>query len=408
MKHIYFFGKGNAEGNAKNKDILGGKGANLAEMTNLGIPVPPGFTICTNVCNYYLKNNQYPKDFKQQINMSLKKMEQIMDRKFDDIDKPLLVSIRSGARQSMPGMMETVLNIGLTSKTIPGLINNTQNKRFVYDAYRRLITMYADVVIEKSLNQEHNENNGIRYILEQQLEILKNKKNVKNDFDLEANDLRDLCFEYKSIIKSELGQIFPDDAYIQLWGGINAVFKSWNGKRAINYRNIEKIPHKWGTAVNIQAMVFGNMGNDCATGVAFTRNPSTGENKFYGEWLPNAQGEDVVAGIRTPNPLNENSRVFKDNKLSTLELAMPKIYSELNIIQHKLETHYKDMQDIEFTIQNNKLWMLQTRVGKRNANAAIRIAIEMVNEKLINDKTALLRIQPDQLNEIMHLSLIHI
>jgi pyruvate,orthophosphate dikinase len=408
MQNIYFFGNKQADGSAEEKNLLGGKGANLAEMTKLGIPVPPGFTIGTKVCLSYMKNGTYPNGMEKEVQGALQKVEVLMKQNFGNIKNPLLVSVRSGARQSMPGMMETVLNIGLTLETIPGLIQQTKDERFVYDSYRRLITMYADVVMEKSTGIEQEEGKGIRYLLEKKLEELKSSKGVINDSELTAEDLIKLCKEYKTLIQFKLGFEFPDDAQSQLWGGIAAVFRSWNGKRAVNYRNIEQLSHNWGTAVNVQAMVFGNMGNDCATGVAFTRNPATGENKFYGEWLSNAQGEDVVAGLRTPNPINNDSRSIDDNNLPSLDLVMPNIYSELYEIQNKLETHYKDMQDIEFTIQNNQLWMLQTRDGKRNGAAAVRMAVEMVKEGLIDEKTALQRIRPEQLDEIMHPTLDHV
>ena len=402
MQAIYFFGDGKADGSASDKNILGGKGANLAEMISLGIPVPSGFTISTDICTYFMQKGEYPADLKKEVNNNLRKIENIMGQTFGDITNPLLVSVRSGARQSMPGMMETVLNIGLTSQTIPGLINKSGDERFVYDAYRRLITMYADVVIEKTADFEPEEGKGIREKLEALLENLKRKKKVKNDADLDADDLKCLCEKYKETIKIYLEKEFPDDPHAQLWGGITAIFKSWNGKRAVSYRNIENIPHEWGTAVNVQAMVFGNKGEESATGVAFTRNPATGENKFYGEWLQNAQGEDVVAGLRTPNPINETSRTSEDGALHTLEFVMPEIYAKLHQIQHKLEKHYTNMQDIEFTIQNGRLWILQTRTGKRNGLAAIRMAVEMVQENLIDEQTALQRVKSEHLDEIMH------
>ena len=402
MKTVYFFGEGKADGSASDKNILGGKGANLAEMTTLGIPVPPGFTISTDVCTYFMKNGEYPEELTNEVEKNLSQIESIMGQTFGGSNNPLLVSVRSGARQSMPGMMETVLNIGLTSQTIPGLIKKSGDERFVYDAYRRLISMYADVVMEKALDFETLEGEGIHDKLETLLDNIKLEKQVKNDADLDAEDLKYLCDNYKETIKAHLGKDFPDDPYTQLWGGVGAVFKSWNGKRATHYRNIENIPNKWGTAVNIQAMVFGNMGKDCATGVAFTRNPATGENKFYGEWLPNAQGEDVVAGLRTPNPLNESSRIGGSESLPTLENDMPTIYAELDAIQQRLENHYHDMQDLEFTIQNGHLWMLQTRIGKRNGVAAIRMAMEMLESGMIDEKMAIMRVTTAQLDEIMH------
>jgi pyruvate,orthophosphate dikinase len=402
-KLVYFFGDGKADGNAGMKDLLGGKGANIAEMTNLGIPVPPGFTITTEVCTMYYKNNRkYPKELKKQVDDALAKVEKIMGRKFGDPDNPLLVSVRSGARISMPGMMETVLNVGLTTKTIPGLIKRTNNERFVYDAYRRLMMMYSDVVMEKAAGIEPPDGESIREKLEHELEKVKKAKGYKNDTDLTVDDLKKLCDRFKVVIKKTLNKEFPDDHHEQLWGGIGAVFQSWMGKRAVAYRKIEKIPEDWGTAVNVQTMVFGNTGENSATGVAFTRNPATGENIFFGEWLPNAQGEDVVAGIRTPNPVNEAGKTDDTKHLPSLEKVMPKLYKQLFRIQKKLERHYKDMQDIEFTIEDGRLWMLQTRVGKRNGQAAIRMAVEMANSRLISKQTALLRVKPEQLDELLH------
>jgi pyruvate,orthophosphate dikinase len=400
---VYFFGGGKADGKTEMKNLLGGKGANLAEMANLGVPVPPGFTLTTDVCTYYYDHGRkYPRELKGQVEKSLKKVEKIMGSKFGDPDDPLLVSCRSGARQSMPGMMETVLNIGLTSKTLPGMIEKTENERFVYDAYRRLITMYSDVVMEKAAGIEPEEDQGIRRQLEELLEAEKKKYDAKNDIDLPVEALKELCEQYKAKVKEVLGTPFPDDAEKQLWGGIGAVFQSWNGRRAVAYRNIEGIPHHWGTATNVQTMVFGNMGESSATGVAFTRNPATGENQFYGEWLVNAQGEDVVAGIRTPNPLNEKTRPPGTEDLPSLEKAMPKVYKQLVNIRNKLERHYRDMQDIEFTIQAGRLWMLQTRTGKRNGPAAIKMALDMTKEKLISTETAVTRVTPDQLDELLH------
>jgi len=402
MKNVYYFGNGKAEGTAEQKNTLGGKGANLAEMTNLGIPVPPGFTLTTNLCMDYLNNGSYPEDLENEVQGAVEKIEKIMGQKFGDADNPLLVSIRSGARQSMPGMMETVLNVGLTKETIPGLINKTNNPRFVYDAYRRLITMYSDVVMEKSEGIETAQGTGIREQLEEIMDHMKNDRGISVDTDLTADDLKQLCEEFKLKIKDILGSEFPDDPAIQLWGGISAVFKSWAGKRAVSYRKIENIPENWGTAVNVQTMVFGNMGDNSATGVAFTRNPATGENVFYGEWLINAQGEDVVAGIRTPYPLNSNTKLKDADQLPALDELMPDVYDQLDAIRTKLENHYCDMQDIEFTIQDGKLWMLQTRVGKRNGAAAIRIACEMQSSGLITEEEAVSRVTPDQLDEIMH------
>ncbi|MBI5847444.1 MAG: pyruvate, phosphate dikinase [Nitrospirae bacterium] len=402
-KYVYFFGAGKADGKAEMKNLLGGKGANLAEMVNLGIPVPAGFTITTEVCTLYYKNNRkYPKELEGQANAAVAKVEKIMGKKFGDPVNPLLLSVRSGARSSMPGMMETVLNVGLTTKTIPGLIKKTNNPRFVYDAYRRLMMMYSDVVMEKAAGIEPEDGHGIRHKLETALEAVKKSKGYKSDTDLSVDDLKLLCEEFKVIIKHTLKKSFPDDPKAQLWGGIGAVFQSWMGKRAISYRRIEKIPEDWGTAVNVQSMVFGNTGDTSATGVAFTRNPATGENMFFGEWLPNAQGEDVVAGIRTPNPVNKAGKTADTKHLFSLEESMPKLYKELYAIQRRLEKHYSDMQDIEFTIEDGRLWMLQTRVGKRNGQAAIRMAVEMANEKQISKETAIMRVKPEQLDELLH------
>ena len=403
MKYVYLFGNGAADGTAKMKNTLGGKGANLAEMNHLGIPVPPGFTITTEVCSYYYDNNKkLPDSLDSQLKDALLQTENIMGSKFGDANDPLLVSIRSGARQSMPGMMETVLNVGLTSKTIPGLIEKTGNDRFVYDAYRRLIMMYADVVMEKAAGLEPESGVGIRHKLESLIEDHKSKNQYVNDTDLSGEDWKELSEIFKDEICSTLGADFPDDPMEQLLGAITAVFQSWSGERAINYRKIENIPDEWGTAVNVQTMVFGNMGESSATGVAFTRNPATGEDKFFGEWLVNAQGEDVVAGLRTPNPLNEETKTEGTKDLPSLESSMPDIYSELKEIRGRLEKHYNDMQDIEFTIQEGKLWMLQTRVGKRNGSAAIKMAVDMKKEGMIDKKTALLRVKPEQLDELLH------
>jgi len=402
-KYVYFFGDGKADGNALMKELLGGKGANLAEMSNLGVPVPPGFTITTEVCAYYYNHaKNLPPELEKEVDEAIAKTEKIMGAKFGDVNNPLLFSVRSGARQSMPGMMETVLNIGLTTKTIDGLIKQTNNERFVYDAYRRLITMYADVVMEKAAGVEPEEGHGIREQLEHELENIKKARCVELDTDLTADDLKELVKRYKTKVTEVLGKEFPDNPKDQLWGGIKAVFQSWNGKRAISYRRIEGIPDKWGTAVNVQTMVFGNMGDDSATGVAFTRNPATGENVFYGEWLPNAQGEDVVAGIRTPNPINKAGKTEDTTHLPSLEEAMSALYNQLDDIQKKLERHYTDMQDIEFTIQKGRLWMLQTRTGKRNGPAAVRMAIEMCDSGLIAKKEALKRVKPSQLDELLH------
>ncbi|OGS28036.1 MAG: pyruvate, phosphate dikinase [Elusimicrobia bacterium RIFOXYB2_FULL_48_7] len=402
-KYVYFFGAGKADGNEKMKELLGGKGANLAEMVNIKIPVPAGFTITTEVCTHYYKNGKkYPKELAGQLKAALSRVEQIMGCKFGDPVNPLLVSVRSGARKSMPGMMETVLNVGLNNVTREGLIKKTNNPRFVYDAQRRLIQMYSDVVMEKAAGIEPQEGKGIRQQLEHELQAMKDKRHAKQDTDLTADDLKELIEIYKAKVKEVLGKPFPEDPMEQLWGGVGAVFSSWQGKRAISYRRIENIPDEWGTAVNVQAMVFGNMGSSSATGVAFTRNPATGEKVFFGEWLVNAQGEDVVAGIRTPNPINESGKSEHSEHLESLEKAMPKIYGELDAIQKKLEKHYRDMQDIEFTIQEGLLWMLQCRIGKRNGPAAVRMALEMAKEKLIKKEEAVMRVTASQMDELLH------
>jgi pyruvate,orthophosphate dikinase len=406
-KYVYFFGSGKADGNAGMKNLLGGKGANLAEMAghrDLRLPVPPGFTITTEVCTLYYKNNRkYPKELKGQVDKAIARVERIAGKKFGDPVNPLLLSVRSGARSSMPGMMETVLNVGLTTKTIPGLIRKTKNPRFVYDAYRRLMMMYSDVVMEKAAGIEPaHEHAGIRHQLETALERVKKRKGYRSDTDLTVEDLIKLCDEFKKIIRKTLKKSFPDTPHEQLWGGISAVFQSWMGKRAVSYRKIEGLPDWWGTAVNVQTMVFGNTGDDSATGVAFTRNPATGEDMFFGEWLPNAQGEDVVAGLRTPNPVNNAGKTSDTRHLPSLEEKMPKLYRQLFSYQKRLEKHYRDMQDIEFTIEDGKLWMLQTRIGKRNGQSAIRMAVEMARQKLITRETAVLRVRPDQIDELLH------
>ncbi|MFH1778303.1 MAG: pyruvate, phosphate dikinase [Candidatus Omnitrophota bacterium] len=406
-KYVYSFGGDRADGNGKMKNLLGGKGANLAEMAGhpkLKLPVPPGFTVTTEVCTYFYENKKkYPPGLKEQVEKALSKVERIMGKNFGDADNPLLVSVRSGARKSMPGMMETVLNVGLTSKTLPGLINQTGgNDRFVYDAYRRLIMMYADVVMEKAAGIEPVADKGIRKQLEQIMQEVKKAKGVENDTDLSADDLKVMCEKFKQRVKEVFKKPFPDDANQQLWGGMGAVFTSWNGRRAVSYRRIEGIPDAWGTAVNVQAMVFGNMGGDSATGVAFTRNPATGEKMFYGEYLINAQGEDVVAGTRTPAPINEMGKNPHNQHLTSLEKGMPKLYQQLFEIQKRLEKHYRDMQDVEFTIEKDRLYMLQCRVGKRNGPAAVKMALDMYNEKLISKEEAISRVTPAQLDELLH------
>ena len=404
-KYVYSFGGGKADGNESMKNLLGGKGANLAEMAghkDLKLPVPPGFTITTEVCTYFYDNKrQYPSTLEKQIKDALAQVEKLMGKKFGDVKNPLLMSVRSGARKSMPGMMDTVLNIGLNDETIQGLIAESGDERFAYDAYRRLVMMYADVVIEKAGGMEPAKGIGIRKIMDERLEEVKKEKGVELDTDLSADDLKKLVKEFKALTKKHLKQDFPETPWDQLMGGVGAVFASWNGKRAIEYRRIENIPDEWGTAVNVQAMVFGNMGNDSCTGVAFTRNPGNGENKFYGEYLVNAQGEDVVAGIRTPAPINQYSKNDHSKNLTTLEKFMPEQYKELDEIQQRLEKHYKDMQDIEFTIEKGKLYMLQCRVGKRNGVAAVKMAADMYKEGMIDAETAILRVNPNQLVELL-------
>ncbi len=402
-KRVYRFGGKHAEGDGKMRELLGGKGANLAEMNLLGMPVPAGFTITTECCTeYYRLGGGYTPELRAEVADALAATEKIMGKKFGDPNDPLLVSCRSGARSSMPGMMDTILNIGLCSATIPGMIKKTGNPRFVYDAYRRLIMMYSDVVMEKAEGIEPADGMGIRQQLDRMMDDVKKANGYKSDTELTAEQLKDLAEAFKVRIKEVLGVEFPDDAKAQLWGSIGGVFKSWNGKRAIRYRQIEHIPDDWGTAVNVQSMVFGNMGDTSATGVAFSRNPANGDNKFYGEWLINAQGEDVVAGIRTPNPLNEATKSEKNKNLASLETAMPEVYKELDDIRKHLEDHFQDMQDIEFTIQEGKLWMLQCRIGKRTGLAALQMAVDMVEEGLIDEKTAVMRVAPAQLDEVLH------
>ncbi len=402
-KYVYSFGSTGTDGDASQRNLLGGKGANLAEMCNLGLPVPAGFTITTECCTaFFAEGKKFPAGLKEEVQAALKKTEAAMGMKYGDPENPLLVSSRSGARSSMPGMMETVLNVGLCSKTIPGLVKKSGNERFVYDAYRRLITMYSDVVMEKAEGIEPAEGKGVRVQLEHLMDAMKHARGITEDTDLTTEDLKTLCQQYKAKVKEVLGREFPDDAMEQLWGGVGAVFKSWNGKRAVSYRRIEGIPDEWGTAVNVQSMVFGNMGKTSATGVAFSRNPATGDNKFYGEWLINAQGEDVVAGIRTPSPLNEETKNDQNRHLASLETEWPESYKELHDIRDKLESHYKDMQDIEFTIQEGKLYMLQCRNGKRTGTAALNMAMDMLAEKLIDEKTSVTRLAPAQLDELLH------
>ena len=392
VKYVYYFGEGKAEGKGEMKNLLGGKGANLAEMTAIGLPVPPGFTISTEVCTEFYKNNrQYPAGLKEQVAENLAMVEKAMGRTFGGGNNPLLVSVRSGARASMPGMMDTVLNLGLNDQTVQGIIAESGDPRFAYDSYRRFIQMYSNVVL--NLKGE---------LLEDLLEDMKHARGVHEDTKLSADDLKELVAQFKRKVKEELGRDFPEDPQEQLWGAVGAVFGSWMNPRANTYRRLNNIPAEWGTAVNIQSMVYGNMGNDCATGVAFTRNPSTGERLFFGEFLVNAQGEDVVAGIRTPQPIN---KAGGDGTLLSMEEVLPECYQQLMQIQDTLERHYRDMQDIEFTIEKHKLYMLQTRNGKRTAKAAIRIAVDMVEEGLISDKEAVLRVAPEQLDQLLHPSL---
>ncbi len=402
-KYVYRFGPQGTDGDASMKNLLGGKGANLAEMARLGLPVPAGFTITTEFCTaYFNEGGKFPQSLRDEVATALAQTEQAMGMKYGDAENPLLLSCRSGARKSMPGMMETVLNVGLCPATIPGLVKKSGSDRFVYDAYRRLIMMYSDVVMEKAEDIEPVEGKGIRVQLEQIMARVKKSKKYAADTDLTAKDLKKLCEDFKKKVQEVLGRPFPDDPQEQLWGAVGAVFKSWNGRRAISYRKIEGIPQEWGTACNVQSMVFGNLGDTSATGVAFSRNPATGENKFYGEWLVNAQGEDVVAGIRTPNPLNEETKNEQNKHLPSLQTGMPELYRQLCDIRAKLEQHYKDMQDIEFTIQEGKLYMLQCRNGKRTGTAALNMAMDMLAEKLIDEPTAVLRVEPAQLDELLH------
>jgi pyruvate,orthophosphate dikinase len=388
-KHVYTFGGGKAEGNASMKNLLGGKGSNLGEMAGLGIPVPPGFTITTEVCTYYYENDgKYPVGLEKQVQQGLRYVEKVMGAKFGNRKNPLLVSVRSGARVSMPGMMDTVLNLGLNDETIQGLIAKTKNPRMAYDSYRRFVQMYADVVMGAKGDE-----------FEELIRDKKKAKGVKDDTELTAEDWQELVGKFKEVVREKTGKDFPTDPKEQLWGAIGAVFRSWDTPRAVSYRQLNKIPDNWGTAVTVQAMVFGNMGESSATGVAFTRDPSTGNKRFFGEFLINAQGEDVVAGIRTPHPITIAGR--GDSGLTSLEEEMPEIYQQLVQIYEKLEQHYKEMQDIEFTIQEGKLYMLQTRTGKRTGFAAVRIAVDMVDEGLIDQEEALKRVEPAQLLQLL-------
>ncbi|OIQ94534.1 pyruvate, phosphate dikinase [mine drainage metagenome] len=391
-KWVYAFGNGRAEGRSDMKNLLGGKGANLAEMANLGLPVPPGFTITTEVCTaYYANANTYPAALKGQVEAALAQVEEIMGCRFGSVDNPLLVSVRSGARASMPGMMDTVLNLGLNDQTVEGLARRSNDPRFAYDSYRRFIQMYSDVV----LGVEHHHFEDI-------LETHKQDRDLHQDTDLAAEDWKQVIVAYKAKVEQELGRPFPQEVGEQLWGAVGAVFGSWMNQRAITYRRLHDIPAEWGTAVNIQAMVFGNMGEDCATGVAFTRNPSTGENMFYGEYLVNAQGEDVVAGIRTPQYLTKAARLAAGAEAPAMEEVMPVVFAQLCQVRETLERHFTDMQDIEFTVQQSKLWMLQTRTGKRTAAAALKIAVDMAQDGLISKEQAVLRVEPSALDQLLH------
>jgi pyruvate, orthophosphate dikinase len=391
-KWVYGFGDGAAEGGADMRNLLGGKGANLAEMSSLGLPVPPGLTITTEVCTHYYANGQtYPGELKDEVEAALGRVEKILGMKFGDPENPLLVSVRSGARASMPGMMDTVLNLGLNDRTVVGLVKSSGDERFAYDSYRRFIQMYSNVVLD--IDHHH---------FEEALELKKEDLGVANDTELKADDWRAVVAQYKKIVEKRLGKPFPQEPREQLWGAIGAVFSSWMNQRAITYRRLHAIPESWGTAVNVQAMVFGNMGEDCATGVAFTRDPSTGENLFYGEYLVNAQGEDVVAGIRTPQHLTVQGKLAQNSDAPAMEETMPEVFQQLDAVRTKLESHYRDMQDIEFTVQRGKLFMLQTRNGKRTAKAALKIAVDMVRDGVIDKKEAIARIVPSSLDQLLH------
>src|SRR5579863_1482302 len=391
-KWVYSFGAGAAEGRAEMRNLLGGKGAGLAEMSNLGLPVPPGFTITTEVCTFFYKNDkQYPPDLRAQVDTALQTLEKRIGAAFGDARNPLLVSVRSGARASMPGMMDTVLNLGLNDETVEGLAKKSGDTRFAYDSYRRFIQMYGQVV----LGVEHHH-------FEDVIESHKLDSGVTLDTQLKAEDWQSVIAEYKELVERELGKPFPQDPQEQLWGAIGAVFGSWMNQRAITYRRLHEIPADWGTAVNVQAMVFGNMGEDCATGVAFTRNPSTGANEFYGEYLINAQGEDVVAGIRTPQHLTIAGKKANNSQLPAMEETMPQVFAELQKVRQTLEAHYRDMQDIEFTVQQGKLYMLQTRNGKRTAPAALKIAVDLANSGRISREEAIRRIEPLSLDQLLH------
>src|SRR5688572_9504143 len=391
-KWVYRFGGGSAEGRADMRNLLGGKGANLAEMSALGLPVPPGFTITTEVCTYFYANaKSYPPELKAEVEASLHRIEEIVGARFGDPKKPLLVSVRSGARVSMPGMMDTVLNLGLNDVTAAGLAKQSGDERFAYDSYRRFIQMYGNVV----LGVEHHS-------FEEILELHKSDLNLESDTQLKAEHWKKVIEDYKAKVEEEIGKQFPQDPKEQLWGAIGAVFGSWNIPRAVTYRKINSIPEDWGTAVNVQAMVFGNMGEDCATGVAFTRNPSTGAKEFYGEYLVNAQGEDVVAGIRTPQQVTIAGKKANNSTLPAMEEVMPTVFKQLDEVREQLEKHYCDMQDIEFTVQQGRLYILQTRNGKRTAAAALRIAVELAEAGVIDQREAVRRVEPQALDQLLH------
>jgi len=409
-KYVYTFGAGKAEGKASDKNLLGGKGANLAEMNLIGVPVPAGFTITTEVCTNYTNegNDKTVALIKAQVEAGVKHIEDIMEAKFGDRDNPLLVSVRSGARASMPGMMDTVLNLGLNDDAVAGLAKKSGNERFAWDSYRRFVQMYGDVVL--GMKPESKEDIDP---FEEIIEGIKASKGIENDTDLTVEDLKELVLSFKAAVKKVTGHDFPTNPWDQLWGAIGAVFGSWNNERAIVYRRMEGIPGEWGTAVNVQAMVYGNMGENSATGVAFTRDAGTGEDIFNGEYLINAQGEDVVAGIRTPQQITLEgakrwaklanvSEEERKAKYPSLEETMPVVYKQLCDVETKLEHHYKDMQDLEFTIQDGRLWLLQTRTGKRTCAAMVNIALEMLEEGMIDEKTTVMRVEPNKLDELLH------
>ncbi|HEY5611920.1 MAG TPA: PEP/pyruvate-binding domain-containing protein, partial [Thermoanaerobaculia bacterium] len=389
MKYVYFYANGKADGNGTMKDVLGGKGAGLAEMTNIGIPVPPGFTISTEACRYFVQHEgQYPPELRDEVAKSMQRLESTIDKRFGDATRPLLVSVRSGARASMPGMMDTILNLGLNDATVEGLARSSKDERFAFDSYRRFIQMYSDVVL--GIDREH---------FEHLLTETRERHGAKSDPEIPANGLRELVDAYKALVRQSISKEFPQDVSEQLWGAVGAVFRSWNNQRAITYRKLHNIPDGWGTAVNVQSMVFGNMGEDCATGVAFTRDPARGDKRFYGEYLPNAQGEDVVAGIRTPFPLSKPEG--DEASGNSLEERMPEAHAQLLDVFRKLEAHYRDMQDIEFTIESRTLYLLQTRTGKRTGFAAVKIACDMVEEKLIEPREAVARVEPNQITQLL-------